>query len=390
MAHARRKFFELHANNQSQIAQQALATIQRLYRVEREVAELLPDDRRRIRQEQAKPIKACRGIVRTVEPTPTVTPNIQITRNDRPIQVKKISIDEEKWTIFNSVEMGIGIEMVHDVAIGKDGAVWCTPGVGRYDGKTWRVFTTRDGLDSKGFSVATDKKGNIWVGGKRISRFDGRSWEVYPGNGYQISTIFVDRRNVVWFGTHYSSSSTDEDNAGVLSFDGKAWKTYRKKDGLLSNNVWGMAEDKYGGIWFATGKGLSYYNGQSWKSFPTRMFWQDPEISEVIPNIASGSDGSLWFNVGTRLTRYRNGTWTNFDMSSYFGPIMGIETLFVSQDNALWIGSIDPQNSKALVRFDGENFDIYDEFNAIYDIEQAPTGEFWFAGSTGVYRYQEK
>jgi transposase len=56
MAHARRKFFDLHANNQSQIAQQALATIQKLYQVEREVAEFDPDERRRIRQAQAKPI----------------------------------------------------------------------------------------------------------------------------------------------------------------------------------------------------------------------------------------------------------------------------------------------------------------------------------------------
>jgi transposase len=48
MAHARRKFFDLHANNQSQIAQQALTTIQKLYQVEREVAEFDPDERRRI------------------------------------------------------------------------------------------------------------------------------------------------------------------------------------------------------------------------------------------------------------------------------------------------------------------------------------------------------
>ena len=56
MAHARRKFFDLHANNQSQIAQEALVYIQKLYQVEREVAELSPDERRRSRQEQAKPI----------------------------------------------------------------------------------------------------------------------------------------------------------------------------------------------------------------------------------------------------------------------------------------------------------------------------------------------
>ena len=45
MAHARRKFFDLHANNQSQIAQQALVYVQRLYQVEREVAELSPDEK---------------------------------------------------------------------------------------------------------------------------------------------------------------------------------------------------------------------------------------------------------------------------------------------------------------------------------------------------------
>ncbi len=56
MAHARRKFFDLHANNQSQVAEQALVYIQRLYQVEREVAELSPDKRRQIRQAQAKPI----------------------------------------------------------------------------------------------------------------------------------------------------------------------------------------------------------------------------------------------------------------------------------------------------------------------------------------------
>lgn len=45
MTHARRKFFDLHANNQSQIAQQALGYIQNLYQVAREVAEFDPDER---------------------------------------------------------------------------------------------------------------------------------------------------------------------------------------------------------------------------------------------------------------------------------------------------------------------------------------------------------
>ena len=56
LAHARRKFFDLHAANKSQIAHSALEQIARVYDIEREIKELLPDERRRIRQERSKPL----------------------------------------------------------------------------------------------------------------------------------------------------------------------------------------------------------------------------------------------------------------------------------------------------------------------------------------------
>jgi transposase len=56
MAHARRKFFELHANHQSQIAGEALNFFAALYDIEREVAELNADERLRIRQTNSRPI----------------------------------------------------------------------------------------------------------------------------------------------------------------------------------------------------------------------------------------------------------------------------------------------------------------------------------------------
>ena len=56
MAHARRKFFELHVANKSQIAEQAIDLISQLYDIERETKELDVDQRKRIRQTKAKPI----------------------------------------------------------------------------------------------------------------------------------------------------------------------------------------------------------------------------------------------------------------------------------------------------------------------------------------------
>jgi hypothetical protein len=55
-AHARRKFFELHAASKSQIAQQALLLIGQLYELERQEHSASADERLRIRQQQSRPI----------------------------------------------------------------------------------------------------------------------------------------------------------------------------------------------------------------------------------------------------------------------------------------------------------------------------------------------
>jgi transposase len=55
-AHARRKFFDLHATSKSQIAEQALKFFGTLYDIERDIADINPYDRRAVRQERAKPV----------------------------------------------------------------------------------------------------------------------------------------------------------------------------------------------------------------------------------------------------------------------------------------------------------------------------------------------
>ena len=56
MAHARRKLFEAHELNGSQIAGQAVTLIARLYEIEREARDLEPQERLLLRQQRSKPI----------------------------------------------------------------------------------------------------------------------------------------------------------------------------------------------------------------------------------------------------------------------------------------------------------------------------------------------
>jgi transposase len=55
-AHARRKFFDLHANHSSQIAGQALPFFAALYDIEREAKTLEAEERRKLRQRRATPV----------------------------------------------------------------------------------------------------------------------------------------------------------------------------------------------------------------------------------------------------------------------------------------------------------------------------------------------
>ena len=61
LAHARRKFFDLWANHKSTVAEEALKYFVQLYEVEREVHNLDPDERRRIRQLKARPVTDALG-----------------------------------------------------------------------------------------------------------------------------------------------------------------------------------------------------------------------------------------------------------------------------------------------------------------------------------------
>lgn len=56
LAHARRKFFDLHASSKSQVAESALHQIGMVYEIEREVQNVTPDERQRIRQARSRPL----------------------------------------------------------------------------------------------------------------------------------------------------------------------------------------------------------------------------------------------------------------------------------------------------------------------------------------------
>jgi len=101
---------------------------------------------------------------------------------------------------------------------------------------------------------------------------------------------------MIWFGTL---------GGGVSCYDGKSFKNFTTKDGLVSNAVVAIHRDVDGVMWFGTfGGGISGYDGVAWTSLDTRDGLADNRVISIEPD----TDGCLWFATSEGLTRYRRST----------------------------------------------------------------------------------
>ena len=103
------------------------------------------------------------------------------------------------------------------------------------------------------FSILAAPSGEVWAGtwGGGVGRFDGKKWTNYTTReglaGNIVYAIAQDAGGALWFGT---------DN-GVSRFDGKTWKNFTQRDGLLDRNVYALAATSNGDIWVGTKRGVA-------------------------------------------------------------------------------------------------------------------------------------
>ena len=67
-----------------------------------------------------------------------------------------------------------------------------------------------------------------------------------------------DCQDRLWFSTWQS---------GVSCYDGTRFINFSEIDGLASDQVWSIAEDRRGRLWFATYAGVSCYDGERFFNF---------------------------------------------------------------------------------------------------------------------------
>jgi len=193
----------------------------------------------------------------------------------------------------------------------KSGKIWIGTqgGISVWDGAQFQHYTTEDGLaDNDINTTVEDNKGIMWIGARgQACRYDGKSFTVYtPKDGpsfYNVRSIIEDSNGHIWLGgndglwrhkngalKNFSPDFTGyiyEDSKGVIwtssSYEGnpRDWVLSRY-DGLAqeSHNIpptvlrtaqsemcFGIAEDKAGGIWLGSVRGVYRFDGTEFKYF---------------------------------------------------------------------------------------------------------------------------
>ena len=92
-----------------------------------------------------------------------------------------------------------------------------------------------------------------------------------------VWSLLEDRHGHLWFGTH---------RGGVGRYDGQRFASFTTEDGLANNIVRCLCEDRRGRIWLATeGGGVSCYDGQRFTTFTTEGSFRDSQFMRGVAQV---------------------------------------------------------------------------------------------------------
>ncbi len=119
------------------------------------------------------------------------------------------------------------------------------------------------------------------------------NWHVYTRkdglSSNVVTSINEDRRGNIWFGSHDNGVSRLDSNGNFTGFNSN-------NSGLISNDVRDIAVEGSSRIWFLTPQGVSTFDGQNWMSYTSR----NSPLGNLNPSVmAVDRFGSKWIGTET-------------------------------------------------------------------------------------------
>jgi signal transduction histidine kinase/ligand-binding sensor domain-containing protein len=128
----------------------------------------------------------------------------------------------------------------------------------------------------------------LWRVDTALSFFDGRKGGTIPFKQSSeigaIETLFTSKEGELWVGSRQH---------GIFRYDGKEWRRYHVKEGLVANTIRGITQTADGSIWAATDRGVSRFDGRDWTCDVLPPVLNIPRDGG---SLKAAPSGTLWLN----------------------------------------------------------------------------------------------
>ena len=187
-------------------------------------------------------------------------------------------------------------------------------------------------------ALALDSNGSLWIGllpqgpGKGLGRLENGVFKSlvapgFDGSKLAVFALTIDRDGSLWVGTAGN---------GLFRIRGEVVEHYGRADGLSSDYVNDLFEDREGILWVTTTNGIDSFRDPRVVTFST------PEGlgKELAVGVLASKDGAVWIANNGSLDQIRNGNVTSIRSGQ---GLPGDQVSYMLEDRAgnLWIGIYD-------------------------------------------------
>ncbi len=269
------------------------------------------------------------------------------------------------------------------LARGPDGSLWvgilaegAGLGLGQWKDGTFKPFVTPsfDGSKLTVYDMIFDHDDNLWVAtaGKGVFRIHGAVVQHYGRteglSSDTVRNLYEDREGIVWAVT----------TNGIDSFSDSAVATFSSSEGLPKDGASGVLAARDGTIWVANAESLDHIVNGSVSSIRTGHGLPGHQVSSLLED----HSGNLWVGVDDGLYLFKNGSFRRLPEANHqpLGLVVGMAE---DIEGDIWAECGSPRK---LVRI--HNFEVSQEFSGAqvppgHTLAPDPQGGIWIGTLKG-------
>ncbi len=199
--------------------------------------------------------------------------------------------------------------------------------------------------------------------------------------GDNVNRSLQDKAGNLWF-------STTAD--GIFKYDGKLFTQFTETNGLNSNTVFCILEDKSGKIWIGTDDGVCLYDDNKFTKIQISLPNDTLSSKYDVWSIMQDKSGKLWFATQIGIYVYDGKSFSPFIVNEGVSDCyFKIENILEDKAGNFWFGG---RCNAGVFRYDGKSITNLrpngDDW--AFPVLQDKTGNIWFSNWNGAYRYDGK